>query len=195
VTGDLLIRRALIVWLAIAASVAFVSGCSTESEFRYPDFDRHGEDVNTSDCGLLDKLIRQTDAIRWSMRIDGLEVETHSEIYGRRVWTTAAYIALSAAVLVGGGVPPLGDPTSEDVPLVDRADRRLVVLLAQKASLACPPRPTRRAGVSDLDMLRSIQQLRAEGGNGAISEEEEIRRIEALLDDLCPGNPVTESAR
>ena len=190
-TAALFIHRTLIVWLAIAASVVSLSGCSTETEFRYPDFDRHGEDVKTSDCELLDKLIRQTDAIRWSMRKDGLEVETHAEINAHRAWTTAVYVALQAAVIATGGLPHPVDPTSDDVPLVDRADRRLTVLLAQKSSLGCPPRPTRRAGVSDLDMLRSIQQLRAEGGTGTISEAEEIRQIEALLDDLCPGSPVT----
>lgn len=44
-------------------------------------------------------------------------------------------------------------------------------------------------------MLSSIRQLWAQGGSGAISEEEEIRRIEALLDNLCPGNPVNKPAR
>jgi hypothetical protein len=68
------------------------AGTGSHSNLRYPIIDPTALKVGSADCDGLDRYLRQVDSIRWSMREDGVELETDFEQVVQLSFATAAAI-------------------------------------------------------------------------------------------------------
>jgi len=161
-----------------------LGGCARETQFEYPEFEQWSAFAVPGDCASAVLELRRVDAVRWSMREDGVRIRDESLRKAAKI----GLFALLAGAELAAGVPPTppygpGDQHSRAHTL-EQADRRLVRLLQRKRALGCPPEPTARSAISDMDLLDRIEELNRRHKSGAISDREEVEERSRLLEDL-----------
>jgi hypothetical protein len=87
-----LMHRPFLIVLFPAVLLIACAGTGSHSNLRYPIIDPTALKVGSADCEGLDRYLRQVDSIRWSMREDGVELETDFEQVVQLSFATAAAI-------------------------------------------------------------------------------------------------------
>lgn len=163
-----------------------LAGCATERDFSYPEFEQWTARDGALDCAGLEREIRRTDAVRWSMREDGVDLARGN----RKVLGVLGVIGGVAAGMI---VPPVGVEIAGDSMTyafsgepnkLEQADRRLVRLLQRKRALGCAATPTGHSGVNDLQMLEGIEAQNRRQEAGEISHRDEAAARSRTLDWL-----------
>lgn len=174
--------------------VFLVTGCtgvSVDGELRYPIIKPAELNVGITDCDHLDHHLRQVDAVRWSMREDGIELETNFEQMVQLSLATAAAIAI-AVPLISIAYP---DPTLLFLPYgaaftaadnLKQTDALLIALLTKRGELNCPPHPECVIQSDRGDTLASLRRIRERVESKEMPEIEGLQELTTLLDGLCP---------
>ncbi len=172
--------------LLVGTLVLLLAGCATERDFEYPEFEQWSARDGTLDCAGLEREIRRTDAVRWSMREDGFHLDSGN----RKVLGVLGVIGGVATGMMG---LPVGSEMagnsmtyafSGELNKLEQADRRLVRLLQRKRALGCEATPTGHSAVSDLQMLEGIEALNRRREAGEISRKAEVEARSRSLDWL-----------
>lgn len=162
-----------------------------ESSLRYPIIGSADLNIEYTHCDSLDRYLRQVDSLRWSMREDGVELETEFEHMVQLSVATAAAIAV-AVPIIAAGIPDL---TLAALPYgiaytaadnLKKIDALLIAMLAKRQELQCPPHPECIIRDDDSDTLASLRNVREQVENKEITEGEGLETLTALLDNLCP---------
>jgi len=165
-----------------------LAGCAMERErdFVYPEFEQWSARDGALGCTGLERELRRTDAVRWSMREDGVQLDSGN----RKVLGVLGVIGGVATGMMGsgaGGEMAANSMTyafSGEPNKLEQADRRLVRLLQRKRALGCTGTPTGHSGVSDLQMLEGIEALNRRQEAGEISHKAEVEARSRTLDWL-----------
>jgi hypothetical protein len=161
------------------------------SNLRYPIIKPAELKLESTDCDNLDRYLRQTDSIRWSMREDGIELETEFEQIVQLSVATAAAIAV-AVPLISIAYP---EPTLIALPYaiafsgpdnLKRTDALLIAMLAKREELQCPPHPECVIRGEQSDTFTSLRNVRELVEKKELTEREGLEQLTALLDNLCP---------
>jgi hypothetical protein len=186
-----LMHRHFFIVLFPAVLLIACAGTGSHSNLRYPIIDPTALKVGSADCDGLDHYLRQVDSIRWSMREDGVELETDFEHVVQLSFATAAAIAI-AVPLASVGVP---SPTLVALPYaaaytepdnLKRTDALLIALLAKRKELHCSPHPDCVIQNDELDTLTTLRAIREQVESKEIPELEGLHKLTAALDKLCP---------
>lgn len=163
-----------------------LAGCATERDFAYPEFEQWTAHDGALDCAGLEREIRRTDAVRWSMREDGAHLDSGNRkvlgVLGVIGGVAAAMIAPPVAVEIAGD--SMTYAFSGELNKLEQADRRLVRLLQRKRALGCAATPTGHGAVNDLQMLEGIEALNRRQEAGEISHKAEAEARSRSLDWL-----------
>jgi len=162
------------------------AGCASNPHYVYPMLPRPDDRERTLTCEQLDDDILRSDAVRWSMRIEGMKVRTSTT----NAWMAMAMIPFFAV----GGVPPFVPDLGPQAHLI-AADARVVGLLEIKRSRGCPARATADPTVTDLDVLGQLQASEADWKAKKISEKTALANRMRLLDGLCDPQTIRASAK
>jgi hypothetical protein len=165
-----------------------LAGCAMERErdFAYPEFEQWSVRDAALDCTGLERELRRTDAVRWSMREDGFQLDSGN----RKVLGVLGVIGGVAAGMIAPqvGAEMAGNSMtyafSGELNKLEQADRRLVRLLQRKRALGCAATPTGHSGVSDLQMLEGIEALNRRQESGEINHKAEVEARSRTLDWL-----------
>lgn len=173
--------------LAGLLAALLLAGCASETEFEYPEFEQWSARDGALDCAGLERDIRRTDAVRWSMREDGVVLGgRHAKVLGLLgVIAGAAMVPLdaSAGLNVASNAGRYAFDEGEKNQL-EQADRRLVRLLQRKRALGCAATPTDLEGLGDLQLLERIEALNRRQEAGEISHKAEVEARSLMFDDL-----------
>lgn len=164
--------------------VLVAAGCASYPQHDYPMLPLPTDHDRALACEQLDDEILRGDAVRWSMRSEGIRVRTSAT-------NTGGLLANLTLIAVGGVSVPL--PNWGDQALLSAADARIVGLLEIKSSKACPARATVDPSVTDLDVLRQLQTSEADWKANRISEFTAITDRMRLLDGLCDPQAIRAS--
>jgi hypothetical protein len=173
--------------LAGGVLALLLAGCASEREFEYPEFEQWSTLAPQPDCASVVLELRRVDAVRWSMREDGLDLASDSS-------QKLGLLGVLAGVAVTPLVPPVGIELAGRSAgyafshgpehTLEQADRRLVRLLQRKRDLGCPPAPTAASGLSDMDLLAGVEALNRRRKAGEIPDWREAELRSRLMDDL-----------
>jgi len=108
----------------------------------------------------LDDGILRTDAIRWSLRTEGVEP------------------------LPEGGIRIL-EPRPQERRALESADRRITGLVDLKAQKGCPGRASAVPGMTDLDILVKLRAVTNDSKKDRYSRWRALNERTCLLDGLC----------
>lgn len=178
--------RAALVGTRAGVLALLLAGCATERDFAYPEFEQWSARDGTLDCAGLEREIRRTDAVRWSMREDGFHLDSGN----RKVLGVLGVIGGVATGMMGlpAGSEIAGNSVtyafSGELNKLEQADRRLVRLLQRKRALGCAATPTGHIGLNDLQMLEGIETLNRRQEAGEISHKAEVEMRSRSLDWL-----------
>jgi hypothetical protein len=167
--------------LALAAAA-----CAGNTRHVYPMLPLPGDRERAATCEQVDDDILRTDAVRWSMRSEGMTLRTSATNTG---------LLLAGLSLVAVGAMPMVAPDLGRQAQLGAADARLVALLEIKKSNACPERATADPSHADLDVLRQLQALAADRQARNISEHAALAERTRLLDGLCDPRAISTSGR
>jgi hypothetical protein len=169
---------------------AMVAGCGGQVRLEYPMFDTKHVGERTRTCDEVDHYLQQVDAVRWSMREDGAELETDFEQMVEVTLATAAAIVAVPAMVLGANPTFAIDAYSAALAgapeKLERADALLIALLAKRRELQCPPHPRCAIAGDDYDTLDSLRKIRSAIESGEMREAQGIEELTRLLDGLCP---------
>ncbi len=171
---------------------ALVSGCSstgTKSGLIYPTFRLSDSNIETTSCAGVDRNIRQIDAIRWSLREDGAELESDFSQMVQLSLATASAIAMIPVFTLTYDPTILILPYAASYSDADRlkqADALLIALLDRRQVVGCPPHPECAIGTKPMDTLDNLRQVRQQFENDQLKEDAAMDRVTRLLDGLCP---------
>jgi len=174
--------------------VAVVSGCAGsggEAGLRYPLFNPEDYKDKSNNCEQLDHYLRQVDAIRWSMRQDGVELETDFEQVVQLSIASVAAIAIAVPMVAVGAPEPnlVAMPYSiayTEPDNLKRADALLIALLAKRHELQCPPHPECAINSGKSDTLSQLLIVKMAVDSGEMAEQRGLDELTSLLDGLCP---------
>ena len=184
--------------IALLTFFLVIAGCGTpQTKIRYPMFDVKDVGKRVENCGQLDHYLQQVDSIRWSMRQDGVELETNFEQMVQLSLATAGAIALVPAFALTYDptilmIPYAGAFTDPD--RLKRADVLLIALLDKRHDLQCPPHLRCAMASDDFDTLDNLRGVRSRVESGKITEKQGIHELTKLLDGLCPEGNAHSSA-
>jgi len=136
-----------------------LSACTHHPTIAYPRLTEAGPVEAGFDCAALDDAILKTDAVRWVMRQDGARLISPEERAARTTTDVATTVATYFACFLCFSPVMLGE---EGHGAINSADNRLLSLLKLKQSKRCPARPTRFAGMTDLQLYDRVADLMAE---------------------------------
>jgi len=162
-----------------------IGGCASETSFEYPEFEQWDAFAAPRDCAGVELELRRVDAVRWSMREDGIRIGGEPLAKAGKI----GLFALVAGASIAAGVAPTGFPYDIREErgrehTLEQADRRLVRLLQRKRELGCPPAPTARSGVSDMDLLAEVEALNRRRKAGEIPDWREVELRSQAMDEL-----------
>jgi hypothetical protein len=162
-----------------------------ERGLRYPIIKPTELNIEIVNCVQLDRRIRQVDAIRWSMREDGIELETNLEQMVQLSLATAAAIAIAVPMMAVGAPDPqlVALPYAATFTGADKlklTDALLIALLSQREELICPPHPECVIQSDRGDTLTNIRSMRERVESKEMREFEGLQELTMLLDNLCP---------
>lgn len=182
-------------FLMILSIISIAAGCgTTEKKIQYPFFNVEDIKGQADGCANLDRYLQQVDSIRWSMRKDGIQLETEFEQMVQLSLATAGAIAMAPALLYTPDLVlmPYGIAfTNAD--RLKRADALLIALMTKRQQLGCEPHPRCMITGDDSGTLFKLKDTRKRVESGEASEEKGISELTGLLDNLCSeGEPVTE---
>jgi hypothetical protein len=175
---------------ALLTFLLLVAGCSAPGiKILYPMFDVKDVNNQADNCANLDRYIQQVDSIRWSMRKDGVELETEFEQMVQLSLATASAVALAPLAIATTTPDLLIMPyavayTNPD--RLKRADALLIALMTKRQDLNCAPHPRCRITGDESGSLFDLRDTRQNVEKGVISEEQGILELTNLLDGLCP---------
>ena len=179
-------------YMALLTVLICLVGCTTnKSGLRYPQFDPRQHEALILDCKSLDASLRRVDSIRWSMREDGVELETSFEHLVQLSVASAGAIAI-AVPMVAVGVP---DPTLMALPYavaytsadnLKLADALLIAFLSRREDLQCPPHPECVIDDGPDNTLAQLRTVRKRVEAGDLGEQDGLDAVSSLLDALCP---------
>lgn len=184
--------------LVILLVVLFTSGCATsEKQIQYPFFDARNLKGQAEDCGKLDHYLQQVDSIRWSMRKDGIELETRFEQMVQLSLATAGAIALAPVTFYTPQMflSPYGMAYTNPDKL-KYADALLIALLSKRQQLGCEPHSRCKITGDDSGTLSKLRDTRKRVESGKTPEEVGLSELTSLLDDMCPvGDIFTDNSQ
>jgi hypothetical protein len=166
-------------------------GVSGEINLRYPVIEPTELKSEFTDCDSLDRYLRQVDSLRWSVREDGIELETEFEQIVQLSVATAGAIAV-AVPLIAIAYP---DPTLMILPYamaytgpdyLKRLDALLIAMMAKRQELQCLPHAECSMQGEHSDTLSSLRNVREQVEKKELEEREGLEKITSLLDNLCP---------
>ena len=137
-------KRLVMKAVIIALLVLLLPACATDSSIRYPTFLALGVAERAKDCESLDQYLRQVDAVRWSMREDGVELESRFAQVVQTTLATASAIALVPVVAYSYDPTILALPYAATYTNADRlkhADALIIALFAQQGRSCLPASP------------------------------------------------------
>jgi hypothetical protein len=162
--------------ILLSALVSFaIAACASRPTHVYPLLQPPAETERALTCEQLDDDILRSDAVRWSMRSEGMKVRTS---------TANAGLILANIPMLAIGVLPASFPDLGRQARVNAADVRIVGLLEIKSGKGCPAQSTADPALSDLDVLRQLQGSDADWKARRISEKTAIANRARLLDGL-----------
>jgi hypothetical protein len=153
-----------------------IAGCQSHPTHVYPMLPPAASGERALNCDQLDDAILRSDAVRWSMRTEGMKVRTSATNTGE-VLASIPMIAVSRVLVTFTDL--------DNQARVSAADTRIIGLLEIKSSKGCPARATTTSNVTDLDVLHQLQILDADWKAQKISEGIAIDHRAHLLDGLC----------
>jgi len=159
-------------------------------------FDLKDVDNQTDSCSNLDHYLEQVDSIRWSMRQDGVELETDFEQMVQLSLATASAIALLPLAIGATSPDILAMPYAAAYTNPDklkRADALLIALMDKRRDLHCPPHLRCAITGDEYDTLFRLRSTRIKVDSGEISEKQGIRDLTNILDRMCPAGSVANS--
>lgn len=162
-----------------------LAGCSTQAPIHYPKFDPDEVSDRVYDCSSIDYAIQQVDSIRWSMRQDGVELETDFE---QMVQLTLATVAVVAYAVSTSSIIPEANPYDiafTDADRLKKADALLIALLNIRRELNCPLLTRCRLSPQNIDTLSHIESIRSKVESGEMSEKQGIEELSKSLDGMC----------
>lgn len=152
----------------------------------YPTLQPEFVTKRTNDCASLDLTLRQVDAIRWSMRTDGAQLDTSFKKLERTALSTALFLGVS--IVSAGHYPPSAFLTGEEARGLQAADALLIALMTKREQLGCGPAQHCRLQPANFDTLAELRSIREFVENGQVLEQDALHQITGLLDDLCLAN-------
>ena len=174
--------------VATALVIFLTSGCATtEKEIQYPFFKVKDMKDQANDCASLDHYLQQVDAIRWSMRENGIELETEFEQMVQLSLATAGAIAIAPVSLYTPEliVMPYGFAyTNADK--LKRADALIIALLRKRQELGCEPHSRCLITGDHSGTLFKLRDTRERVESQKISDQTGLSEVTELLDNLCP---------
>ena len=180
-----MIARSLITSLWI---IWFSTGCATpEKKIQYPSFNAKNLKGQADDCASLDHYLQQVDSIRWSMRKDGIELETEFNQMVQLSLATAGAIALAPVALYTPEVVLM--PYAFAYTNADRlklADALLIALLSKRKQLNCEPHSRCKITGDHSGTLFKLRDTRERVESGKTPEQIGLSELTNLLDNLCP---------
>lgn len=175
---------------AILSINLIVAGCSApEKKIQYPFFDVEDFKGKAGGCTNLDRYLQQVDSIRWSMRKDGVELETEFEQMVQLSLATASAIAVAPLAISTVTPELLAMPYASAYTNPDRlkrADALLIALMSRRQELECPPHPRCQITGDQTGTLLKLRDTRQRVDRGETTEEKGILELTSLLDNLCP---------
>jgi len=172
----------------LAGTLALLlAGCATETNFEYPEFEQWSTSDAPGDCASVELELRRVDAVRWSMREDGLDLADDRSRASRSIfWLLGGAASMVVAPSMVGAFGHSGIDAYAHGPehTLEQADRRLVRLLQRKRELGCPPLPTHHSATNDMALLDKIEELNRRRKSGEISDRKEAELRSRLMDDL-----------
>jgi hypothetical protein len=143
--------------IAMAFVLATGAGaCQHRPTITYPALPVVSDREQALDCDGIEDEILKADAIRWVMRQDGARLLSRWDLGGRAAVNVAAMIAGAF-----GAPVPLPTLSDEGSIALDRADQRIVALLALKSRKGCAASHTAIEGTTDAEMLVRLDEVLA----------------------------------
>jgi hypothetical protein len=139
-----------------------IGGCASAPHHDYPVLPQPDALTQTLDCGQLDDRILRADAIRWSLRAEGVKPQ-----------------------LPEGWISKLVEPRPQERRALESAERRITGLLELKAQKGCPGRASALARVTDLDILVKLRAVADHPEQDRYSRWTALNERTRLLDGLC----------
>lgn len=167
------------------------TGTRHDVNLRYPPIKPEEFKTELSNCEAIDHRLRQIDSLRWSMREDGVELETNFQQMVQLSLASAAALAI-AVPMISIGVP---DPNLVLLPyagaftepdLLKRTDALLIALLVKRQELQCSPHSECAIQNEHGDTLTRLRSVRQQIESKNISESVGIKELTDILDNLCP---------
>lgn len=171
----------------LSCCLGFIGCQSKPKTFGYPYLVPAGEREAAFSCRQLDVALHKTDAIRWSMRMEGYDGELLPEKLAKGVVGCAASVAMFTFDPVNAsvyGVASAAYPFVKDS--ITAADYRIISLLELKRKKACTPESSQIDEQSDLQVLRTLVALEQRCDDDELSKRELMKQRTRLLDALYP---------
>ena len=158
------------------------AGVGDDRNLRYPVIQPVELKKEFTDCDALDRYLRQVDSLRWSVREDGVELETEFEQIVQLSVATAGAIAV-AVPLISMAYP---DPTLMILPYaiaytapdyLKSLDAMLIAMMAKRRELQCPPHAECVMQGEQSDTLTSLGTVREQVENKELAEREGLLRV------------------
>lgn len=167
------------------------AGTRHDVKLHYPPIKPEEFKTELYNCEAIDHRLRQIDSLRWSMREDGIELETSFQQMVQLSLASAAALAIAVPMISIGYpdpnlifLPYAGAFTEPD--LLKRTDALLIALLAKREELHCPPHSECVIQNKHGDTLTSLRSVRQQIESKKINESDGIEELTDILDNLCP---------
>jgi hypothetical protein len=174
--------------------VLVLAGCSTqEKKIQYPFFRVKDIKGQADDCDSLDRYLQQVDSVRWSMRKDGIELETKFEQMVQLSLATVGAIAVAPAAYYTATPELVVMPYTIAYTNPDKlknSDALLIALMSKRQELGCEPHRRCRVSGDQSGTLFKLGDIRQRVESGDMSEARGIVELTRLLDELCPEGEV-----